>query len=756
MPQFLRKIVYPIFLIFLIFWHAGCGVRALNDSSTDEYDDVGFDDDVSQIDEYGGEASDETTDDEDKSDDTDTMADEYADGSDDTADNDNESEEFYALAPSDWMSSATIAGLSTNSGMHSEELTILIEELATQHTTVVEFDSSLSNYMSDDDFANEVRFMRKATSIAHKKGMRAVWYYPAFEVITCDGETSSSSMYKDHPGWVQTSIDGTPNVFYGSRAFWVLPGEESAWMDPLTPYRTYYLQRVRQIAASGVDGLWLDVPLYNNIVGLWTSHTPEQIAKFMEDTGLDLPETVDASNPAWWVWLRWRHQIIDAFLQDVLAAAREINPDFSLIVETVTMDYNGAILQGLDGSYAGPRDGLLHVWEIDVVSETNSMVYAKYDDWTSLIAMYKYGRGADLGRPAWAFSYGNGELDAQLVMAVSIASQVNPYELKAPAMATTVGSAFRHKMFSWVQENSNDIFKSQSAAKIAVLHSSSSRDYLDGLCLITGECGSALFATWETPDPSISWWAYGSERNSVYYSNYMAEYRGIVKALVNLHKPFDIIPLSLVTEDKLDQYDTVILPFPTSVSDTEAQLINNYAMEGGHLLVTGPNAGQRNEVAALRSTNAFTGIADIPTEPETCLNTAPGTGKATYCNYELGKSYLVTNSTPALTKIADALTEYSADILETNADRNIFFSIYKSAGKILLHIVNYSGGNGNFAVLPQTFHISLDTSNLARVSKIVKTSPDEFEKIELPFTASDLRADFDITVNINELVIISE
>jgi len=47
------------------------------------------------------------------------------------------------------------------------------------------------------------------------------------------------------------------------------------------------------------------------------------------------------------------------------------------------------------------------VWEVSATSDSHGMRFAYEDDWTSLIAMYKYGRGAvDYSKPSWAFSYG--------------------------------------------------------------------------------------------------------------------------------------------------------------------------------------------------------------------------------------------------------------------------------------------------------------------------------------------------------------
>jgi hypothetical protein len=179
-------------------------------------------------------------------------------------------------------------------------------------------------------------------------------------------------------------------------------------MCHLSPWRQVYLDRVRRIAATGVDGLWLDVPLFNDIVGRWACHHERDRQKFEQDTERPYPRPIcraegeppvlDPTDPSFRVWVQWRHHEIDAFLKEVHAAARSVMPDFQLVVETVTMDYNAATLEGLDGSFAGPLPGFSHVWEVDVLSDSHGMRFGRPNDWYSLLAMYEFGRGADAGR----------------------------------------------------------------------------------------------------------------------------------------------------------------------------------------------------------------------------------------------------------------------------------------------------------------------------------------------------------------------
>ena len=103
-----------------------------------------------------------------------------------------------------------------------------------------------------------------ALAYEHAVGGRGEFYVK-------NGEWRFVPVLKDHPDWVQTSIDGKPNKFVGGGGlvFWVDPGEESAWLCPSSPYVDYFNARVALLAKTAIDGLWGDVPLLSDIVGKW-------------------------------------------------------------------------------------------------------------------------------------------------------------------------------------------------------------------------------------------------------------------------------------------------------------------------------------------------------------------------------------------------------------------------------------------------------------------------------------------------------
>ena len=581
----------------------------------------------------------------------------------------------------EWLRQARVAGAQLYSEMTTEEIEKNISELAAQHVSVIEADSDLSRWLSDAEFEREIALMRRYTEAAHRQGMRVVWYAPTLEVLSPNAREGRRSMYQLHPDWVQRGLDGKPNVFVGGRhggrgrVHWVDPGTESAWMSPHSPYADAFVERIGRIAATGVDGIWLDVPLYNDIAVAWADTSIGAAAKFKQDTGLQIPKAADWNDPAWRRWIAWRHQEIAAFILRVHEAARGVSPAIATIVETLTMDYDAATILALDGSTLKSVPGLTQVWEVDALSDKSGMRGAKPDDWISLIAMCKFAKGASGQKPSWIFTYGKEASDALLVMAEALATGNHPYETKIPQMTTSVGGEYRRRMFAWIKQEQERLFASESAAKVAVYYSPASRDYVDRAA------GSGLFAS--IRDKDALWWA-NERSDSLYSLTYLAEYRGITKWLLHHHIPFDIIVSPDAAE--LARYKTVIAPALTAISDQDAELLDEYVANGGHLITTGAKPamldgfGNERASAGLRSLAAGKLSALSP-------QVSPR-GSATHIPQLIGKSYLRFDSGNAGELISETLGRYLHSPIVTNAGKSVHIELRTHGSEMLLHLVN--------------------------------------------------------------------
>ena len=654
-----------------------------------------------------------------------------------------------------WAKTAKLGGAAVWQGMTPLEVDQLLSDLVAQNVTVIEADSELSNYLTDAQFEQELDLIRSFTAEAHKRGLRVVWYYPSLEVVTPNGKNIEQTMAKEHPDWVQYGWNSTPNVFYGGsgQVFWVAQNDESAWMSPSSAgYRAYFLDRVRLLAATGVDGLWADVPIYADFGPTkWSDFNPDAVTKFESETGYAIPTQEDWNDPNWRRWIAWRHEELAGFLSDVTAAARSVDPEFPVFAETLPTDYNGGTIYGLDGAYLKHIEGLTHVWEVDSMSNNVGMRSAQEDDWISFISAFKYTRAASGTKPSWVFTYGKQADDAELVMAEAMAAGNNPYELMVPEMTTTVGADYRTRMFAWAKEHSALLFEAESAANVAVLYSSASRDYVDKYQ------GLGMFVTWQSGGDSL-WWA-GSELESAHQRQFLAEFRGMVELLVNEHVPFDTM-VNPADAAELAAYETIIVPDVEAISDAEAEILRQYVQAGGVLIVTGPNPTGLDEYGAERAEYALADVlgfskADpMPTEAQNSF----GSGAAFFYSSLLGKDYFVNASSLARQSLLDAVQLSSTIPFSTDADHRVHIELSRLGDHDVLQLTNFIGVNGTFAVVPTSFSVTLDVPAGKAVTRVAVTSPDSLDTpalSPLAYTEGNDQITFDVALQQYSLVLVS-
>ena len=509
----------------------------------------------------------------------------------------------------DWVQTARIGGLSLYRQIDDEELDELLRQSKDENVSVLEIDTRLSFYLTEAEFDAEVAFIDRAARAAHAMDMRAVIYYPSLEVLTQDGETSESSMYKDHPDWVQVGIDGTPNVFYGSQEDWVEPGTESAWMSPNTAYRDYFLARIRKLAQTAIDGVWVDVPVYLDTGTAWAGAEPAARDAFRQwsmarglggGSGLPVPTEIDPDDPAFRAWMWWRHENLADFLEDIRRTAHDANPDFMVIIEDFPMDYMDGAGAGLDGTLRRSGDHFIRAWEIDSVSNTRGMQWATIEDFSSKIAMYKWAAACERENPPWSFVYGSRPQDAGLVMAAAVATRNMPFEAKTPEMTESVGSAFRTRWFGFIRDHEGALLRSRRMAQVGVWFSSATRDYLD--YSLGGRYG--MYIEQEPPVPDSEWWSRGST-DSATFNPHLGGWRGAAHALSQLHIPFKPITDPGDPARSLREVKLLWLPSVVAMSDESAQIIRDFVARGGVVVATGRVPGTLDALGRPRPESAL-------------------------------------------------------------------------------------------------------------------------------------------------------
>lgn len=659
----------------------------------------------------------------------------------------------------DWSRFARIADATFDEDADpTADMKPVINALKAQNVSVIELDTILSHWLTDAEFTQHLGKIKEFVGLAHSAGIRVVMYYPSLEVISLGGE-KGRSFYKDGDGksWVQRSLDGKPNVFYGSVVVWVDPGDESCWVSPNSPWREFYLGRVKALAGTGLDGIWPDVPIYFDGVLSWCDASSWAAAAFTADTGLRLPAEADFADPVFRRYVEWRHRNLLQWQLDIAAAGRSVNPDLVTFHETVSMDYQYATSIGLDGAYLRQAEGASQVWEVDILALYDGMRHATATDWTCLISMYKYARAASGTKPAWAFSYGWKADDASLVMAELLAAGCNPYEIKSPFKSDSTDLAMRTRMYAFVAAHQERLYNATSAATVGVYHSSASRDF------VSPSAGTGMFANAKAPTGVKDWWSGGSPEESCLQQEWLGEFRGTVKSLVFAHIPFDIVTSPGLTAADLAGYRVLMLPNLQAVSDTEAGVLRDFVSGGGTLVITGPAPTALDQVGTARGEYALADVLGfrkgdpLPASRENRF----GAGTCRYFKSLLGRACLsATDQTSADTLLGPVRTAAPAAVTLAG-DRRIHLEVGRLGDDTVVQLVNFTQFGdvpAAFRTTPATCSVSLTVPEGKSVRAATVSSPDHASPAPRPVTwrmSGTTTATIDLTVTQYSLVTVT-
>ena len=178
-------------------------------------------------------------------------------------------------------------------GLRADNAEAIVRDATSSHVFGIEVDNDIpGRYESYLNPAEKLQAIRAVADAAHKAKNYAFVYIAGTECITANAEKSPHSVLKDHPDWLQRKITGEPAVFTSGAAFWISPGDEDVWISPYAKeWRKTYMQRVRQIAATGIDGIYVDIPYwmthFDGWENTWASFDDATVAAFREKTGLD-------------------------------------------------------------------------------------------------------------------------------------------------------------------------------------------------------------------------------------------------------------------------------------------------------------------------------------------------------------------------------------------------------------------------------------------------------------------------------------
>jgi len=329
---------------------------------------------------------------------------------------------------------------------------------------------------------------------------------------------------------------------------------------------------VRQIAGTGIDGIYVDIPYwmthFDGWEDTWASFDDYTVAAFKKETGLDAKKDLklgDFSDGNFRKWVDFRIQTFTDFMQEIDRNAKSVNPAIKTIPEIYPGIEKEAVRVGADVySLYGVVDAIAHEYEFGegghMASERRPLDWFNYQ-----VGMHSF-RAFAQGKATWILNYswdGDKKVDkreAMMNLAVSeIMTGSNFWDAPGHSMAGSNDRETRKKILFWIKAHEDTFYKPRTAiAPIGVYFSPETRNY--------------------------------------YADEFMPSYRGILILLIQKHLEFQV-----VTPRTLGEFRgrTLILPDVRVMNDGEKASLRKYVEGGKTLVVTGEDATQLGGAAGV-------------------------------------------------------------------------------------------------------------------------------------------------------------
>jgi len=461
-----------------------------------------------------------------------------------------------------WTNYARIAAY----GLDTQHIPAIIADAESSHVFGIEVDNDIpGRYESFLDPTAKLEAITAIAQAAHRARNRAFVYIAGTECITANAERSAHSVMKDHPDWVQRKITGEPAVFTSGAAFWIAPGDEDVWISPYAKaWRKIYMERVRQIAATGIDGIYVDIPYwmthFDGWEKSWASFDDATVAAFREKTGLNAKTDVrigDYQDPHFRQWIDFRIDTLTDFMREIRATARAVNPAIMVIPEIYPGIESEVTVVGADVyEMYDVVDAIAHEYEFG--SGEHMAASRSQLDWFLYQAGMLSFRAFAQGKATWILNYswdGNQGIvpaDAMKNLAMSIVmAGSNFWDARGHEMARSNDSATRKQIFEWIAANEKTLYAPRKPMHpIGVYFSPKSRDY--------------------APD------------------QFLPSYRGALVALLQSHREFQVVtPRTLAAF----RGESLVLPKVSFADPAQLANLRAFVERGGRLFVLGSGPG---------------------------------------------------------------------------------------------------------------------------------------------------------------------
>ena len=460
-------------------------------------------------------------------------------------------------AQQNWTHRVRIGG----NGLSLERVDEIVRQAEATNVFGIETDNDIpgryESFLNPDAKLKAIRAMAEK---AHAAGNRAFVYVAALECITANADKQQHSFFKDHPDWVQRNRKGEPAMFGGGVAFWVRKGDEDVWISPYAPeWRKRYMALIRQIAATGIDGIWIDIPYwmthFEGWEDTWASFDDYTVAAFKARTGLDARNDFrlgDFKDPGFRRWVDFRISSITDFVKEIDRNIKAANPKCMTIPEIYPGFERPATVVGADVYQLYPVvDAIGH--EYHGGGESMAASRTPLDWFGYMIGMYSFRAFAE-GKATWMLSYSwDGEKQIQPSEAMKnlflaeVMAGANAYDARGHVMSGSNDMATRKAVFGWIRDHEKTLYHPRSPIRpIGVYFSPTTRNY--------------------------------------FAPEFVESFKGTMMLLMHSHREFQI-----VTPRTLERFkgDLLILPDARCLGDAELKALAALKAAGKKLVVTG-------------------------------------------------------------------------------------------------------------------------------------------------------------------------
>ncbi len=447
-------------------------------------------------------------------------------------------------------------------GLRSDNTDQIIADARNNDVLGIEVDNDIpGRYESFVHPEEKLKAIQLVAAKAHAIGNHAFVYIAGTECITAHGDQTPHTLAKEHPDWLQRKLTGQPAIFGGGTAFWIAKGDEDVWVSPYAPaWRKIYMERVRQIAGTGIDGIYIDIPYwmthFEGWEDSWASFDDYTVAAFKAKTGLDAKKDLklgDFSDPNFRQWVSFRIDTITDFLREISSNAKSVNPEIKIIPEIYPGIEDAAVRVGSDVYSLYPIvDAIAHEYEF---GEGDHMASSRtpFDWFNYQVGMHSF-RAFAQGKATWILNYswdGDKNVDKRQAMMNLAMSQImtgsNFWDAPGHSMAGSNDLPTRKKIFTWIEAHEKTFYLPR------------------------------------TPIHPIGVY-FSPETRNFYADEFIRSYRGILILLMQKHLEFQVVTPRTLNEFK---GATLVLPDVRMLSTEEKSWLSKYVSGNNKLIVTG-------------------------------------------------------------------------------------------------------------------------------------------------------------------------